>query len=214
MAVGSSSGTCFHEEDKRVTSLSARTPIADTNTGINGDLATPQGHKELLNIIHEVRTQGAQLQAVREAEFHGRWARMKAVMDSGATVTVIPPAVGKLYEVTESEASKRGVQYEVASGDSLPNLGEKFLPLLTKENTVRGMLAQVADITMPLQSARAMHASGHIVVLDGPDSFVFNKLTGEVNCLEDDGTNYFMDMWIVPPEDLDAHLCQDFPRQP
>ena len=155
-----------------------------------------------------------QLNAVKEAEFHGRWERMRSVMDSGASITVIPPSVGKLYELTESAASKAGVQYQVANGDELPNLGEKFLPLFTREGTTRGMLAQVADVTMPLQSPRALYATGHLVVLDGPDSFVLNKITGEVNCMEDDGANYFLDTWIIPPEDLDRYSDPSFLGQP
>ena len=134
-------------------------------------------------------------------------------MDSGATITVIHPSVGKLYEVTESAASKAGVQYQLANGDELLNLGKKFLPLVTKESTTREMMAQVADVTMPLHSPRALHASGHMVVLDGENSFVLNKITGEVNCMEDDGVNYLMDMLIIPPEELQNYADPSFGGQ-
>ena len=153
------------------------------------------------------------MKAVKEAEFNGRLERIKIVMGSGATITVILPSVGKLYEVIESAASKAGVQYQVANGDELLNLGEKFLPLVTKEGTTRGMMAQVADVTMPLQRPRALHASGHMVALDGKNSFVLNKITGEVNCLEDDGVNYFMDMSIIPPEELPNYADASFRGQ-
>ena len=74
-------------------------------------------------------------------------------------------------------------------------------------------MAQVADVTMPLQSPRALHASGHMVVLDGENSFVLNKITGEVNCMEDDGVSYLMDMWIIPPEELPNYADASFRRQ-
>jgi hypothetical protein len=76
------------------------------------------------------------------------------------------------------------------------------------------MVAQVADVTMPLQSPRALYATGHLVVLDGPDSFVLNKVTGEVNCMEDDGSNYLLDTWIIPPEDLERYSDPSFLGQP
>jgi hypothetical protein len=166
-----------------------------------------------LNVIAEMQSRGQELKAVREAEFEGRWERLRSVMDSGASITVIPPSVGKLYQATESAASRAGVQYQVANGDELPNLGEKFLPLVTKEGNVRGMLAQVADVTMPLQSPRALYATGHLVVLDGPNSFVLNKFSGEINTMEDDGTNYLMDTWIIPPEEVEAYTNAGFAGQ-
>ena len=94
----------------------------------------------------------------------GGWEYLEAILDSGATVTVIPPHVGKEYEVVPSAASKAGVKYEVANGDEIPNLGEKLLPVVTNEGSWRGMLAQVADVSTALQSVRALVKSGHVVV--------------------------------------------------
>ena len=168
---------------------------------------------ELINIITETHTQGQQLKAVKESECDGRWERLRSVMDSGASITVVPPSVGKLYATEASPASRAGVQYQVANGDELPNLGQKFLPLVTSEGTTRGMLCQVADVTMALQSPRALHASGHMVVLNGPNSFVLNKISGEINVLEDDGVNYLMDTWIIPPEELPNYTDPDFHGQ-
>ena len=141
-----------------------------------------------------------QLNAVQEMD--GRWERIRMIMDSGATVTVVPPTVGRLYHVQESPASKAGVEYTVANGDSLPNLGQKMLPLVTAEGTMRGMLAQVANVTDGLQSIRNMYNSGHVVIFDGPESYCLNKFTGEVNEITDNGTNYTMDAWVCPPEEL------------
>jgi hypothetical protein len=43
-----------------------------------------------------------------------------------------------------------------------------------------------------------------MVLFDGPNSFMVNKLSGEVNWINDDGHNYTMDMWIVPPDEVSA----------
>ena len=71
----------------------------------------------------------------------GGWEFLEAILDSGATVTVIPPHVEKEYEAVPSEASKTGMRYEVANGEEIPNLGEKLLPVVTAKGSCRGMLA-------------------------------------------------------------------------
>ena len=139
---------------------------------------------------------------------------MPTTMDSGSTVTVIPKDAGKLYKTVESPASRAGVKYQVANGDWLPNLWQKALPVMTNEGSMRGVLAQVADVTGALTSARALNHSGHLVVLDGKESFILNKTTGEVNEIVDDGHAYKFDMWVCPPEELESlGMAEGFTRQ-
>ena len=83
-------------------------------------------------------------------------------MDSGATVTVIPPHVGKLYDIVPGEASRAGVMYEIANGKEFKNLGEKLMPVMTEEGLWRGLQAQVADVSKALQSVRASVKAGHV----------------------------------------------------
>ena len=45
-------------------------------------------------------------------------------VDSGASETAIPPDEIKNVPTIEGEQSTRGIQYESASGDLLPNLGD------------------------------------------------------------------------------------------
>ena len=109
------------------------------------------------------------------------WEYMEAILDSGASVTVVPPTVGMDYEVQPGEASKAGVTYEVANGEEIPNLGEKLLPVMTLEGSRKGMRAQVADVSKPLQAVRSLVRTGHIVVFgdgeDGMQNYVVNKTT-------------------------------------
>ena len=60
---------------------------------------------------------------------------------------MIPPHVGKAYNLQPSDASKAGVKYEIANGDEIPNLGEKLMPVVTAEGSWKGMRAQVADVS-------------------------------------------------------------------
>ena len=80
------------------------------------------------------------------------WEKFQAIVDSGASVTVVPPHVGRDYEVIRGEAAMAGVRYEIADGNEIPNLGEKLMPVMTREGTWRGLKAEVADIARALQS--------------------------------------------------------------
>ena len=118
-------------------------------------------------------------------------------------MTVFPPSVGTAYALTQGEAAKAGVTYEVANGEEIPNLGERLLPVVTAEGTVRGVRAQVADVSKPLQAVRQLTRTGHLVVFgDGPGGeqhYVLNRVTGEMNMIRDDGINYIMGLYVMPP---------------
>ena len=92
---------------------------------------------------------------------NNEWEVIGAILDSGASVTVIPPHVAGCFEIKESAASRAGVQYEVANGDEIPNFGEKLFSVVTEEGTVRGMRPQFADASKALQSFRALVRTGH-----------------------------------------------------
>ena len=76
----------------------------------------------------------------------------------------------------------------------------------TQEGTVRGYTSQLADVTHSLQSVGALLKSRHAVIFDEDGSFIFNKITGELNHITDDGVNYKMRQWIIPPEQVEAAL--------
>ena len=62
----------------------------------------------------------------------GGWEKFQAILDSGASVTVIPPHLGRDYEIVKGEAARAGVRYEIADGNEIPNLGEKLMPVMTR----------------------------------------------------------------------------------
>ena len=130
------------------------------------------------------------------------WEKLTAILDSGASVTVVPPHVGRDYEITRGDAAAAGVRYEIADGNEIPNLGEKLLPIMTREGTWRSLKAEVADISRPLQSVRSLIKTGHRVVFGGGDDgnfhYIENIITGEINAVEDDGSNYLMTYSIAP----------------
>ena len=126
------------------------------------------------------------------------------MVDSGASVSVVAPHVGRDYEVVRGEAAMAGVRYEIADDNEIPNLGEKLMLVMTREGTWRRLQAEVADIARALQSVRSLVKTGHKVVFgdgaNGTEHYIENTMTGEINAVEDDGQNYFMTYFIAPKE--------------
>ena len=196
------SGTMIEQKQEGI----APAPAAEPEVGDQRGIAA-----KVLHYLGLARSNGGNLNALPATQ--GQWERLESVVDSGATVSVMGPEFAKEYDVTPSEASKAGVTYQVANGDEIDNLGEKFLPVITDEGTMRGVISQVAKVTSPLTSVRQLYNSGHLVVFDGPESFIMNKLTGELNMIQDNGTNYTIGMWVVPKDALQGMEAEGFGRQ-
>ena len=56
---------------------------------------------------------------------NNEWEEIEVVVDRGATENVMSPDALVSVPITSGLAFVRGVQYEVANGEQIPNLGEK-----------------------------------------------------------------------------------------
>ena len=78
--------------------------------------------------------------------------------------------------------------------------------MLTREGTLRGYQSQCAEVSKTLQSVRAMVNSCQAVCFglgpSGADHLIINRLTGEVNRMEDDGINYLQRLLVVPQDQV------------
>ena len=61
-----------------------------------------------------------------------KWELLTLYVDSGATETVIAESMLSMMELKDSPQSLRGVEYEVANGKKIPNLGQKQLYPIAK----------------------------------------------------------------------------------
>ena len=133
------------------------------------------------------------------AEKISEWTKLSLAGDSGACESVIDAAEQVPgYDVQESRASKSGLVYASATGEEIPNLGEVLLPMLTKENTKRSMKMQAAEVSRPLASVKRICEAGHVVVFDEDGSFIFSKMTGDMNQPREESGNYMFDVWVPP----------------
>ena len=160
--------------------------------------------KQSLKVFLQRPVDGMLAPMVPKQSVPGEWELIKAVVDSGATVPAMPPSMGSAYPLEESLASRAGVEYECANGDSVANLGEKLMAVMTAEGTLRGYKTQCAKVSQPINAVRTMVAGKSAVCFglgpDGDQHMIINRLTGEVNMIEDDGLNYIQNLWVVPPD--------------
>ncbi len=127
------------------------------------------------------------------------WKKVSLTVDSGACENVMDVEEALPgYEVKPSKASINGVKYASATGEEIPNLGEVVLPIVTPEGGRCRIKMQAAEVSKPLASVKRICQTGHIVVFDEDGSYIYNKASGSINHLREEGGNYMLDVWVPP----------------
>ena len=88
------------------------------------------------------------------------------------------------------------MEYEVASGQVMQNLGEKHFSGYTDEGFRRSMKAQVCDVNKALLSVHKLVQAGNKVVFEREGSYVEDEVTGEKMWLQEKGGMYMLKMWV------------------
>jgi len=125
-----------------------------------------------------------------------QWVKLEAVVDSGAAESVAPESMAPWIPMKESEGSKRGQTYLSASGDKLPNLGEKKFDMMTVEGHWAQATFQVAEVTRPLCSVSKMCDKGNRVVFEMGGGYVENLTTGVRTSFSRENNVYVMEMHV------------------
>ena len=126
----------------------------------------------------------------------GGWEEIDMAIDSGATETVVGEGMLESIETVEGEAYRKGVQYEVASGTLIPNLGEKRFVAMGEGGQLRKMKAQVCEVNKALLSVKRVVQAGNRVVFDKDGSYVEDTYTGERMPLREEGGMYMLKLWV------------------
>ena len=132
-----------------------------------------------------------------------QWMKIESVMDSGAAESVAPPDIAPWIAAEESEGSKRGQTYVSASGDRLPNLGEKKLKVTTAEGNRATATYQLADVTRPLCSISKVCDRGNAVTFTAEGGYITNK-SGEVTKFRRQNNVYVLDMYVRNPNETES----------
>ena len=118
-------------------------------------------------------------------------------VDSGATETVIAQQMLSMMEIKDSPQSRRGVDYEVANGIKIPNLGQKQFTGYDEAGVEREVTAQVCDVNKALLSVSKMCRAGNKVVFGAPEgNYIEDLTTGERIWMIEEGGMYALKMWV------------------
>ena len=125
------------------------------------------------------------------------WIEIEVTVDSGACDTVMPAAMCGHISISQTEDSRRGVEYEVANGETIPNLGERHCLLMSENsNVMKKIVFQCADIHKPLLSVSRCADLGYQCILDDHGGMLKDKVTGEEIPLHRRGNLYVMRAWV------------------
>ena len=91
--------------------------------------------------------------------------KVRSVMDSGATKSVMHPDSFPDRAIQPSPGSKRGAVFCTAGTDEIPNLGMWTLPAESAEGTQTVLRTQVAEVSLPLSSVGEACDEGNLVIV-------------------------------------------------
>ena len=110
----------------------------------------------------------------------------------------MPPHVGKA--LTLHPTDKVGLEYEVANGGVITNLGERRGEIKTSLESKHSFLMsfQVVEVHKPLLAVSKLVSAGHKVVFDRNDPHIMLD-NGEKVKMSCTGGTYEIDIWIRNP---------------
>ena len=125
----------------------------------------------------------------------GDWEEVEFAVDSGATETVVNDEMLASIETKPSAASQRGVEYEVANGETIPNLGEKKFKGFSSDGHAKDITAQVCDVNKALLSVRKVVAAGNRVIFEHEGAYIEDP-EGRKIWLEEKQGMYMLKLWV------------------
>ena len=101
-------------------------------------------------------------------------------------------------DLQEGAKFKKGVQYEIATGKLIPNLGEKQMMAVTECGVVRQIKAQVCGVNKGLLAVTKMSEAGHKTVFSKHENYIEDEMTGERIWMSEKNGAYTLKMWVKP----------------
>ena len=126
------------------------------------------------------------------------WKEIDICVDSGACDSVMPEVGYEGLFTLPSIGSKAGLEYEVASGQHIPNLGEKHCLFSVESSSVtRALVFQVADIHKPLLSVTRTADMGYECMVGKYGGVLIDLETQESIPITRQGNLYSLKGWVM-----------------
>ena len=127
----------------------------------------------------------------------GEWVEVELCADTGACDTVMPRKMCTKIPIQPSIQSINLIEYDVASGETIPNLGERRCVMWTEgASSERQINLQVADVHKPLLSLSRCADMGFESRFGRVAGALIDEETGEVIPLQRKGNLYVLKCWI------------------
>merc|ERR1711940_184406 len=137
----------------------------------------------------------------------GDYEVITVTVDSGASDHVAPLTTAKHIRIEETEASRNGLCYQAAYGESISNIGQRNIKALTNEGETVAMTWQVADIKRPLASVGRICDAGNTAIFTRLGGYIVPEGTVQslINQIENNGKMlkmhrengmYHFDLWV------------------
>ncbi len=135
------------------------------------------------------------------------WVKISSLIDSGACDRVTPPQALPFIPVKPSEASINGQEYMSASGDDLPNLGEKLVTTVDRNGVQKERKYQVVEgLTRPLDAVSAICDEDNARVVFGKGGgFIYYLNEDRVEPFSRKGKLYELEYWVQLPKRAGDH---------
>ena len=172
--------------------------------------------------LENLKIIGEQIRDSRNKVKHQRsddkkgWDKLSLVVDSGACDSVVDPRHLLGYCIQETKESRRGETFITASGDPIPQLGEKVAMVYIEGGALKKIRTQCTTVSKPLLSVKRMIEVGHFVGFCDQGGFLLDLHSGHLEWFREDNGNYMLDTWLVPHDkvdDLEQAINEDFQGQ-
>ena len=183
-------GTCSRwtaVESRKAKETRRRAEACERRSGARGKVETDDKIKPIITIEPE---------GINRIAGDGQWEEIELSVDSGATESVVPDNMPQSIPTRPGAAHKRGVQYEVANGERIPNEGEKRFQAWTEEGQEKRMVMQVCEVNQGLLSVSKAVAAGNRIIFDKEGSYIVSKASGEATKLEEKNGMYVLKLWV------------------
>ena len=148
------------------------------------------------------RRPNSQICSVGTAE----WVEIEITIDSGACDTVMPASMCGHISMISTPESRAGLEYEVANGPSIPNMGERHCLMMTENSqTMKKIVFQCADVHKALLSVANVADLGYECVMGQHGGALKDVMTGDTIPLHRRGNLYHMRAWVRQDETQGFH---------
>ena len=141
-----------------------------------------------------------------------QWKEIEVTIDSGACDSVMPIDMCRGIAIRPNALSAIGFEYEVANGQTIPNVGERHCLMMTEGSRMqKRIIFQCADVHKPLLSISRVADMGYECRLGANGGLLVDNHTGETIPLHRRGNLYHMKAWVK--DDTTPSTPDGFVRQ-